>query len=153
MLKKFCQQLIQVNSRKKKKKLKKWEKDLVLLFILLTAPTVSLFTLCPLFTEPRVGKARGKRLEENSRSRRNCRHIYSLLPGAAAIAQTHCILSSHGWPSGRSHNAATCSLSAAITQPNHNAAHQGLQVKLIYAYRPTVAGGQASTLWHTYAVL
>lgn len=32
----------------KKKKTKKWEKDLVLLFIMLTAPTVSLFTLCPM---------------------------------------------------------------------------------------------------------
>ena len=94
MLKKFCQQLIP-QKKKKKKNLKSGE-DLVLLFILLTAPTVSLFTLCPLFTEARVGKARGKRLEENSRSSRNCRHIYSLLAGAAAVAQTHCILSSHG---------------------------------------------------------
>ena len=32
-----------------------------------------------LFTEPRVGKAQAKSLEEDSRSRRNCRHSYPLL--------------------------------------------------------------------------
>ena len=36
-------------------------------------------SLCTLFAEPRIGKARAKRLEEDSGSRRNCRHIYSLL--------------------------------------------------------------------------
>ena len=43
-------------------------------------PIVSLFTL---FTEVMVGKAQAKRLEENVR---NCRHIYSLLGGTAALA-------------------------------------------------------------------
>ena len=43
--------------------------------------TVSLPTL---FAEPRVGKARAGKLEESSRSRRNCRHVYSLQTGAAA---------------------------------------------------------------------
>ena len=46
-------------------------------------PVVLLFLL---FAEPRVGKAQAKRLERDSRSHRNCRHIYSLLVDAAAIA-------------------------------------------------------------------
>ena len=54
-----------------------------LFLILLTVPTVSLFKL---FTEPRVGKVQLKRLEEDSRGQRNCRHIYSLLADAAATA-------------------------------------------------------------------
>lgn len=54
-----------------------------LFLILPTAPTVSLFKL---FTEPRIGKVQVKRLEEDSRSQRNCRHIYSLLADAAAVA-------------------------------------------------------------------
>ena len=37
--------------------------------ILPTVPTVSLFKL---FTEPRIGKVQVKRLEEDSRSQRNC---------------------------------------------------------------------------------
>ena len=57
----------------------------VLLFILFIVPIVSLFTLSTLFTEPVVDKAQAKRLEESSRSHRNCRHIYSLLDGTAAI--------------------------------------------------------------------
>ena len=47
------------------------------MLILLIAPTVSLFTLSALFAEPRVGKARAKRLEEESRSCRDCRLVYS----------------------------------------------------------------------------
>ena len=47
----------------------------VLLFILCTAPNASLFALSTLFAEPGVGK----RLEGDSRSHRNCRHVYSLL--------------------------------------------------------------------------
>lgn len=42
--------------------------------------------LFPQFTEPMVGKAGAKRLEENARSCRNHRSSYSLLAGAAAIA-------------------------------------------------------------------
>ena len=41
-------------------------------------------SLCALFAEPMVGKTQAKRLEENSRSRRNCRCIYSFLAGATA---------------------------------------------------------------------
>ena len=43
--------------------------------------------LCPLFVEPRVGKAQAKRLERDLRSRRNFRQVYSLLVGTAAITQ------------------------------------------------------------------
>ena len=43
----------------------------VLLFILFVMPIVLLFTLCPLFAEPRVGKAQAKSLEGDSRSCRN----------------------------------------------------------------------------------
>ena len=39
-----------------------------------------------LFFESRVGKTRTKRLEEDARSRRNCRHLYSLLADTAAVA-------------------------------------------------------------------
>ena len=38
------------------------------------------------FAEPMVGKARAGKLEEISRSWRNCRHIYALLTGTAAVA-------------------------------------------------------------------
>ena len=54
------------------------------LLILFVMPIVLLFTL---FTEPRVGKAQVKRLEENLRSYRNCSHGYSLLVVIAAITQ------------------------------------------------------------------
>ena len=39
-----------------------------------------------LFFESRVGKTRAKRLEEDARSSRNCRHLYSLLADTAAEA-------------------------------------------------------------------
>ena len=39
-----------------------------------------------MFVEPRVGKARSKKLEGDSRSRRNCRHVYSLLADTALAA-------------------------------------------------------------------
>ena len=51
--------------------------------ILLTVPILLLFTL---FTEPRLGQAPARRLEEDSRSCRNCRHIYSLLADTAVVA-------------------------------------------------------------------
>ena len=54
-----------------------------MLIILFVMPIASLFTL---FIEHRIGKAQAKRLEEDSRSHRNYRHIYSLLANAAAIA-------------------------------------------------------------------
>ena len=58
----------------------------LVLLILFMMPTVLLFTLCTLFVESRVGNARAKGLEEDTKSHRNCRHIYSLLAGTAAIA-------------------------------------------------------------------
>ena len=58
----------------------------VLFLILFVRPVVSLFTLCTLFTEPRVCKVQAQRLEEDAKSHRNCRHIYSLLADSAAIA-------------------------------------------------------------------
>ena len=68
---------------------KKWKKSRYtspVLLILLTVPTVSLY-LCSLnairWTHGRQGM-RGE-LQEDTRSCRNCRHIYSLLAGAAAI--------------------------------------------------------------------
>ena len=54
--------------------------------ILLLTPVVSLFTSGTLFTELGVGKVQGKRLEENARSHRHCRHVYPLLVGTAAVA-------------------------------------------------------------------
>ena len=39
-----------------------------------------------LFAEPKAGKARAGKLEENSRSRRSCGHAYPLLTGKAAMA-------------------------------------------------------------------
>ena len=66
--------------------------------ILFMAPIVLLFTLSAPFLEPRVGKARAKRVEEEARSHWSCRCIFfspswqgshhraSLLAKAAAIA-------------------------------------------------------------------
>ena len=48
-------------------------------------PIVLLFKMSALFVELRVGKAHAEGLEEDSRSCRNCRHIYSLLAGKVAI--------------------------------------------------------------------
>ena len=56
------------------------------LLILFLMPIVLLFTLSTLFAESRVGKVRARRLEEDTRSLRNCRHVYSLLADTAAIA-------------------------------------------------------------------
>ena len=58
-----------------------------MLLILFMMPIVLLFTLFALFTEPRVGEARAKRLEEDARICRKCRHIYSLLAGMVSITQ------------------------------------------------------------------
>ena len=51
-----------------------------------TATTVSLYLTCALFVEPVVGKVQAKRLEQDSRSRGNCRRASSLLVGTTAIA-------------------------------------------------------------------
>ena len=56
-----------------------------MLLVLLVMPVVLLFTLLALFAEPKVGKARAKKLED-ARSHRKCRHVYSLLADAAAVA-------------------------------------------------------------------
>ena len=50
-----------------------WVPDMLL--ILFMMPVVLLFTLFPLFAEPRIGKARA----------RKCRYGYSLLVDAAAV--------------------------------------------------------------------
>ena len=60
-----------------------WVGVLLIPFVM---PIVMPFTLSTLFAETRVGKARAKRLEGDSRSRWNCRPIYSLLADTAAIA-------------------------------------------------------------------
>lgn len=57
----------------------------VLLVILFTAPITLLFTLSTVFVDSTVGKAQAKWPEEDSRSHSNCRHVYSLLAGAADI--------------------------------------------------------------------
>ena len=53
--------------------------------ILFVTPTVLLFIPLALFAEPRIGKVQAKRLEEDTKSCRNRRHIYPLLAGTAAI--------------------------------------------------------------------
>lgn len=40
----------------------------------------------PTVQEPRVGKVQAKRLEEDAKSCRSCRHAYPLLAGTAAVA-------------------------------------------------------------------
>ena len=60
---------------------------IVVLLILFVMPIVSLFTLFSLFAKARVGKGRAKRLEEDARSLRNCKHVYSLLAGTVAKTQ------------------------------------------------------------------
>ena len=55
--------------------------------ILLIVPNVYPFTLSILFTEPRISNAQAKRLEEDARRCRNCRHAYCLLADMAAIRQ------------------------------------------------------------------
>ena len=49
--------------------------------ILFVTPIVLLFILFPPFAEPRVGKVRARRLEGDSGSCRNRRHVYSPLAG------------------------------------------------------------------------
>ena len=46
-----------------------------------------------LCAEPRIGKAWAGKLEENSRSCRNCRHVYFLLAGTADITATDMLYS------------------------------------------------------------
>ena len=49
-----------------------------MLFVLFTVPFVLLFALPILFTEPRVGKVQAKRMEEDTRTHRNCRLLFWL---------------------------------------------------------------------------
>ena len=64
---------------------------------------------------PGIGKARTGKLEEDARSRRNCRHIYFFLAGTAARQQqqTCCIFSwSTEWTQPhRTQHATQCNLS------------------------------------------
>ena len=53
--------------------------------MLFSKSIVLLFTLPTLFTEPRVDKASAKRREEDLRSHRNWKHVYSFLADTAAI--------------------------------------------------------------------
>ena len=90
----------------------------IALLILFLTPLSCCISLCILYVEPRVGKAWAKRLEGASRSGRNCRGIYSLLAGTAAITQPpswlaqqswqHAcyIISSRGWCNRHRHEAA-----------------------------------------------
>ena len=75
--------------------------------ILFVTPIVLLFTLFALFAEPSVGKVPTKRLGEDLRGPRNCRHVYSLLAMQQPHQQTHYIVSSHGWLNRQSHEAST----------------------------------------------
>ena len=56
-----------------------------------------------LFAEPKVGKVWAGKLEENSRSRRNCRHIYSLMAGdmakgASQVGLIYYTFTEQKWP-------------------------------------------------------
>ena len=43
--------------------------------------TLVLFHVVSLMAEPSIGKARARKLEEDARNHRNCKHVYSLLAG------------------------------------------------------------------------
>ena len=64
----------------------KWMWPSLSLIMLFVMPIVLLFSLSSLFAEPRDHKVRAMRLEGYWRNYLNCRHIYSLLGGTAAIA-------------------------------------------------------------------
>ena len=53
---------------------------------MLKAIDAKVFCCILLFTEPRVGKARAGKLEEDASSHRNCKYIYPLLSSKAAAA-------------------------------------------------------------------
>ena len=67
-------------------------------------------SLCTLFTEPRVSKVGAGKLEENSRSPRNCKHVYSLLSGTAAAAADNAVFSP----------LVVDPVDTALTQPHHH---------------------------------
>ena len=50
----------------------------LLLFILFIVLFVLLFTLPALFSEPRLGEVQAKRMEEDTRTYRNCRLLFWL---------------------------------------------------------------------------
>ena len=50
-------------------------------------------SLCAVSAEPALGTARAKRLEENARSCRNCRHVYSFLAAATAVCVSRSVVS------------------------------------------------------------
>ena len=78
----------------------------IISLVLFVTPVVLLFTLFALFAEPSVGKVPTKRLGEDLRGPRNCRHVYSLLAMQQPYQQTHYIVSFHGWLNRQSHEAA-----------------------------------------------
>ena len=106
-------------------------------------------SLCIPFVEPRVGKAWAERLEGDSRSSRNCRHVYSLLAGSTAITQPLSWLAQQSWQQtryitsspGRCHRRSH----AAVMLCFLGGAHLSLQHK--------VACVQASTSWCAGTVL
>ena len=53
---------------------------------MLKAIDAKVFCCILLFTEPRVGKARAGKLEEDASSHRNCKYIYPLLSSKVAAA-------------------------------------------------------------------
>ena len=103
----------------------KWNSVMLTLFV---TPTVSLYlthciSLCALFIESRVDKVQTGKLGENSRNHRNCRCIYSLPAGAAAIAaDTRCSLLSWLTQCTMSSNA-TAFGGGARTSTQHTVTH------------------------------
>ena len=88
--------------------------------------------LLTLFAEPRGGRVGVKKLKEDSRSHRNCRHVYSLLADAADAA-----IFSPGWPNRHSRDA------AVKATPFLWGSHISLQHKVTH--------NQVNTLWCTCA--
>ena len=58
-----------------------------MLGVSLTLLRVAIVLLFIVLVESRVGKVRAERLEEDLRSHRDCRHVFSLLAGLAALTQ------------------------------------------------------------------
>ena len=58
-----------------------------MLGVLLTLLRVAIVLLFIVLVESRVGKVQAERLEEDLRSHRDCRHVFSLLAGLAALTQ------------------------------------------------------------------
>ena len=84
-----------------------------------------------------VGQAQAEKLEKDSRSRRNCNRVYSVLTGTASCSSGQAVSSP----------LAVDPADIAITQPNgHNVATRAFSGELIYVYRTKVARVQVNTL-------